>query len=154
MKVSKKLALGIVASFALAGFAAQQPLKGQDASPKAETPKAKTRAQARGRLPAHYGAVVDESQREKIYAIQKAYQPQIEELQMQLAALREKQTGEIEAVLTAEQKEKVKELAAAAKAKREKAALDKKNAEAAKSSDAGAPAAGAKAAEPKTKKAS
>jgi len=154
MKVSKRLALGIVASFALAGFASQQPLRGQDAAPKAETPKAKTRAQPRGRLPAHYGAVVDEAQREKIYAIQKVYQPQVEALQSQLTALREKQTAEIEAVLTAEQKEKVKELAAAAKAKREKAALDKKNAEEVKSSDAAVPAAGAKAAEPKTKKAS
>lgn len=154
MKVSKRLALGIVASFALAGFAAQQSLQAQDSASKTEAPAAKTRAQPRGRLPAHYGAVVDEAQREKIYGIQKSYQPQIEALQTQLAALREKQTAEIEAILTAEQKEKVKELAAAAKAKREKAALDKKNAEETKASDAGAPAAGAKAAEPKTKKAS
>lgn len=154
MRVFQKWMLGVVAALALAGIATEQPLIGQEAESKAEAKPTKERAKPRGRLPAHYGAVVDESQREKIYAIQKAYQPQIEELQMQLAALREKQTGEIEAVLTAEQKEKVKELAAAAKAKREKAALDKKNAEAAKSSDAGAPAAGAKAAEPKTKKAS
>ena len=153
MRRLKVVALGVV-TLALAGFAAQQPLRGQDAAPKPAAKAAKPRAKPRGRLPAHYAAVADEEQREKIYRIQQGYQPQIEELQAKLAALREKQAVEIEAVLTPEQKEKVKELAAAAKAKRAKAAESKKAGDAAKPSEEAAPATDAKPAEAKTEKAS
>ncbi|HUY91703.1 MAG TPA: hypothetical protein VMV10_23375 [Pirellulales bacterium] len=152
MRCSRGVALGVVA-LALAGILAQQPLRGQDAAPKAEAKAAKPRAKPRGRLPAHYGAVVDNEQREKIYGIQQSYQPQIEALQAQLVALREKQAAEIDAVLTPEQKEKVKELAAAAKTKRAKAAESKKAGEDAKPSEAAVPATDAKPAA-KAKKAS
>lgn len=153
MRRVRGLALGVVA-LVLAGMAAtQQPLRGQDTA-KPEVKAAKPRAKSRGRLPAHYGAVVDEEQREKIYRIQQGYQSQIEALQAQLAALREKQDAEIEAILTPDQKEKVKELAAAAKAKRAKAAESKEADGASESPEAAAPPAGEKPAESKSKKAS
>lgn len=169
MRRLRGVALGVVA-LVLTGIAAQQPLRGQDAAkPEAKAAKpeakaAKPRAKPRGRLPAHYGAVVDDEQREKIYRIQQGYQSQIEDLQAQLATLREKQAAEIESVLTPAQKEKVKELTAAAKAKRAKAAESKdaesKDAEsedggdASESPEAAAPPAGEKPAETKAKKAS
>jgi hypothetical protein len=154
MRLSEKLASVVFGSLILAGIVNHQVVNGQEAAPKAEAKAAKERAKPRGRLPAHYGAVIDESQREKLYGIQKTYQPQIEALQAQLAELRQKQIAEMEAVLTAEQKEKVKALAAAAKAKREKAAESKKNGDDAKSSEAAAPVPGAKSPETKAKKAS
>ena len=158
MRSLRVVAFGVVA-LALAGIVSQQPLRGQEATPKPEAKAAKPRAKPRGRLPAHYGAVVDEEQREKIYRIQQGYQSQIEALQAQLATLREKQASEIEAVLSPEQKEKVKQLAAAAKAKRAKSAEgeDAENKDAgddSKSPAAATPPAGEKPAEAKAKKAS
>ena len=148
MRVSRSVALFVAASLALAGFSAQRSLRGEDPAPKADAKTAKPRAKPRGRLPAHYGDVVDAEQREKIYGIQQSYQPQIAALQSQLAALREKQTAEIEAVLRPEQLEKVKQLAAAAKAKRAKTTdggdAGKEAAEEAKSADEEAPASDAK----------
>ena len=156
MRASKCVALFVVASLAFAGLTAQQSLRGEDPA-KAEAKTAKPRAKPRGRLPAHYGDVVDAEQKEKIYGIQQSYQPQIEALQSQLAAVREKQTTEIEAVLRPEQLEKVKQLAAAAKAKRAKksdAGDDGKEAdEEASSPDEEAPKPGAKPAATKAKKA-
>ncbi len=72
-------------------------------------PKAKAGAKdkAKGRLPAYYKDVVSDEQKEKIYAIQAKYEKQIADLQSQLETVRAQQNGEIEALLTPEQKEKV-----------------------------------------------
>lgn len=96
---------------------------------------AKARAKPRGRLPVHYGKVVDPTQKEKIYKIQQSYEPKIAELNAQLQALRDNRDAEIDAVLTAEQRQKVAQYRADAKKQRAKAgAAD--NAEAAADVDA------------------
>jgi hypothetical protein len=70
------------------------------------------------RLPAHYGQVVNEKQREEIYRIEDEYQPKIEALQKQLDALKKARDEKISALLTAEQKKQIEEAAAKARANR------------------------------------
>jgi hypothetical protein len=106
----------------------------------AETPvpeKAKSKKREfRGRLPNYYNRVVDQEQREKIYAIQREYAPKIDALKAQLAALVEERDEKVEAVLTPEQLKTVEELQAEAKAKRARARAAKASKEeAAKESD-------------------
>jgi len=73
---------------------------------------------AGGRLPPYYGQVgLSTEQREKIYGVQATYASQIEALQKQIASLEEKRDGEINAVLTADQKKQLDSLRAAAKEK-------------------------------------
>ncbi len=87
----------------------------------AQEPEAKPRRKPRGVLPAYYSAVISPDQREKIYAIQQSYAEQLAKLEAELAALKDKRNGEVEAVLTPEQLQKVQALAAEAKAKRDAA---------------------------------
>jgi hypothetical protein len=63
------------------------------------------------RLPAYYGSVVTEKQREVIYKIQDEYQPKIAALTEQLKALKNEQEAKIAAVLTEQQKKRVEEAA-------------------------------------------
>ncbi|NQT11123.1 MAG: hypothetical protein HQ582_00140 [Planctomycetes bacterium] len=86
----------------------------------AEEVAAKKRA-FRGRLPVYYGRVVDEAQRQRIYAIQREFAPKIDALKAQLAALTEERNGRVEAVLSPQQLEAVGQFKAEAKAKRDKA---------------------------------
>ncbi len=79
-----------------------------------------------GRLPAYYRTVVDQKQREAIYAIQKEYWTQIEALKAQLAALTKQRDEKITATLTPEQLKQVEAAVAAAKAKRATAKSTKK----------------------------
>jgi Spy/CpxP family protein refolding chaperone len=72
------------------------------------------------RLPANYGKVIDEKQREQIYAIQEEYGPKIEELKKQLETLTTERDEKVSAVLTPEQLQKIDDLKAEAKAKRAK----------------------------------
>jgi Spy/CpxP family protein refolding chaperone len=89
-------------------------------SQEAAPPAAKAaRAKPRGRLPAYYGDVVTQDQRDKIYSIQATYEVQLAALREQLESLVDKRDAEVEAILSAEQKEQVKKLAADAKAERE-----------------------------------
>jgi hypothetical protein len=93
----------------------------QQASNKAvEMPKNGKKAKApRGRLPAYYGQVVDDVQREKIYSIQKEYQPKIDELKAQLSQLLQERNEKILGVLSPEQQKKIQEAReTAAKARR------------------------------------
>ena len=80
--------------------------------------KKKLRAKPRGRLPAFYRNVVTPEQREKVYAIQAKYEPQIEKLRAALRSLRDNRDAEIAVLLTAEQKEKVAKLREEARAER------------------------------------
>ncbi|NOX53516.1 MAG: hypothetical protein GXP27_03590 [Planctomycetes bacterium] len=92
---------------------AQESAKsGNKSGQKASAEKSKTaRKKPRRRLPMYYGQIgLSRDQREKIYEIQAKYGSQIEELMKQLAALRQKQKEEIEAVLTDEQKERLTKL--------------------------------------------
>ena len=77
---------------------------------------AKVAKKPRGRLPAYYAQVgLSSKQRDGIYAVQAVYGKQIDELQKQIDALKEKEDAEVVAVLTPEQKTKLDELLAAAK---------------------------------------
>ena len=96
----------------------------------------------RGRLPAYYRQVVDDTQRTKIYALQAKYRKdsaqitaefgdlskKLAEVRKQLAELKAKESTEIEAVLSADQKKKVDALRAEAAAKRKKKQDEKKDA--------------------------
>jgi hypothetical protein len=75
---------------------------------------------AKGRLPAYFADIVTDEQRTAIYKIQESYKKQIDDLEAQLAAAREKEMTEIEALLDAEQKEKLKKAREEAAAKKKK----------------------------------
>jgi hypothetical protein len=78
-----------------------------DASPKA----------LKGRLPAHYAKVVDDGQRQKIYAIQAEYAAKIQEVEQQLKALIDQRDAAIKAVLRPDQLKRIEELTVESKAK-------------------------------------
>ena len=114
------LVLGAVGAAVGVGEAQDAPAaKAKDAK------QTKKRAKPRGRLPAYYGKVVDNKQREQIYAIQKSHAAEIAKLQAQLKDLLAKRDAEVVAVLTTEQQAEVAKLVAAAKAKRQKKAPKK-----------------------------
>jgi hypothetical protein len=75
-----------------------------------------------GRLPPHYGQVVDEKQRQEIYRIQEEFGPKIHAAQQALDGLRKEQSEKMAAVLTPTQKKLVDE--AAAKSKKKKTTAD------------------------------
>jgi hypothetical protein len=70
------------------------------------------------RMPAHFGKVVNDEQREKILDIQKVYMPQIDQKRAELQALLDKRDAACFALLSADQKRQVEELRAAAAAQR------------------------------------
>jgi len=72
------------------------------------------------RLPAHFGKIVDETQRQKIYDIQREYGPKIQELRAQLKALIDERDKKIQAVLSADQVKELAKAKEAARAKRKK----------------------------------
>jgi peptidoglycan hydrolase CwlO-like protein len=79
---------------------------------------------AKGRLPPYFADIVTENQRDEIYKIQGSHKKQIDDLEAQLAAAREKEMTEIEAVLDSEQKEKLKKARDEAAAKKKKKSSD------------------------------
>lgn len=111
------------------------------AEPQGAEPKGpKKRAEPRGRLPAYFGEVVSNDQRDKIYDIQAKVQAQIVKLQSEIDQLEETRDKDVYAVLTPEQLEKVKQLQEAAKAKRAASTASRKKpdtAAAAPSGDSG-----------------
>lgn len=86
----------------------------------AAEPVADAKPVFRKRLPNYYTNVVDDKQREAIYAIQLQYFDQIAELKLQIAKLEKERNEKIEAVLTEQQKADIAKIAAQAKAAREK----------------------------------
>jgi hypothetical protein len=89
--------------------------------------KAPAAPAAKGRLPAHYAKLVDEAQRQRIYAIQAFYAPQIDDLKQQLDALLARRDAEVHAVLTPAQQRQLEMIVAngkGAKAKGEALAGD------------------------------
>jgi len=86
--------------------------------PAAPKPPPKEKDEPTGRLPPYYKDVVDDKQRDKIYAIQAEYADRIERLKQQLEALEAERDGRIEAVLTPQQKAKVEAARNEAKAKK------------------------------------
>ncbi|HZZ73349.1 MAG TPA: hypothetical protein VFE24_13935 [Pirellulales bacterium] len=77
----------------------------------------------RHQLPPHYAKIVDEKQREKIYAIQDSYAPDIKKIQEQLDAIKAKREAEIRGLLTAAQVKQL-EAAIAASKKTDDEAMD------------------------------
>lgn len=131
----------VLPGLASSGRFAMHPLstpvvQGQEAKAPAdgksdEAKVAKKRAEPRGRLPAYFGEVVSNDQREKIYDIQAKYLMQIGKLQDEIAKLEESREKDVLAVLTEEQMAKVKQLQNDAKAKRAAAAATRKKGDAA-----------------------
>ena len=120
-KVSTQVLLwAALASLAVLLGGAASPAIGQDEKPAAKKAAAKKAKKPRGRLPAYYGEVVNEKQRETIYKIQAEYKSKIDALKAELAALMKERNKKVAAVLTPEQAKKVKELKAKAKAERAK----------------------------------
>jgi hypothetical protein len=113
-------------------LAATLPILTNAADEKADVVESKPAARLAGRLPAHFGKIVDNTQREKIYAIQAKYSEKIEDLQEQLKDVMLQRDAEIREVLTAEQKKKLEELLSATKGLR----AGKKSAKAEKSAAA------------------
>jgi hypothetical protein len=138
-KIAARLGCWItLISLAVAFVAVEHPVVGAEG--KAAVKKESGRKGRR--LPAHYGQVVSEKQREEIYRIEEEYQPKIESLQKQLDALKKERNEKISALLTAEQKKQVDEAVAKAKANRKsKRQLAAKPAEQAPATRPTAPAA-------------
>ncbi|GIW97590.1 MAG: hypothetical protein KatS3mg111_0923 [Pirellulaceae bacterium] len=97
----------------LSGSAAGQTVRGKE-PPTAggESTSAVDRGQEpetsfRPRLPKYYAQVVDDQQRQAIYAIQREYYPQIAALLIQLRELEAAQKREIESILTDAQRERL-----------------------------------------------
>lgn len=73
------------------------------------------------RLPSNYGKLgLTDAQKDKVYAVQDKYDKQLDDLEAQIKALKNKRDDEIEAVLSAEQKKILKDLTDEAKAKSKK----------------------------------
>ena len=98
------LVLAVVVASSLR--AADKPAKDAKAMPAAKDPL-EIQPVLPKRLPDHYAAVIDDAQRDEIYAIQARYAPEIEKLQAQLSAVMGRRNAEIRAVLTPEQQIKV-----------------------------------------------
>ncbi len=107
------------ASLVVAGLAAVAGVAAQDVSPAPGRPVGQTEKDnaarvapgpVRGRLPAYYGQVVTEEQRQRIYAIQTKHRLRIQTLEAELKALRAEQRQQVEAVLSPEQHSRVADL--------------------------------------------
>ena len=116
MREKLGLALGgMVVGLALISGAIVAPGYGEDA----QKPAKKEREKAKGYLPPFYRDVIDGVQREKIYQIQDQYEDKINALESELKAIKAKRDGEIEALLTTEQKARMAQLMQEAKTKRD-----------------------------------
>ncbi len=96
----------LLSSICITGLA--QETKGKRTARSAEAEPAEERIT--GRLPRHFAAIVDDSQRIEIYEIQASYREQIRELEQQLAEVEQAQMKEIEEVLTSTQRKALGEL--------------------------------------------
>lgn len=123
-RVSLTLVLSAVVATAFAAPLAQQA-KEADAAGKSTAVAAEKAPPLRGRLPAYYGKVVSEQQRQQIYAIQTKYQERIVKLTEELASLTEKRGIEVEKVLSDEQRAEIAKLKAARSSSRRSSGADK-----------------------------
>jgi TolA-binding protein len=113
----KKLVLATLASTLVVATVSLNSI-GQDTKKADSQAKAGAKQKSKGRLPAYYKNVVTEEQRSQIYAIQAKYEKQLADLQGEIDAVKAKQNGEIEALLSPEQKEKLAQVRAEADAKK------------------------------------
>ena len=124
--VSSLVALLLTALWTAAAPAQEAAPPGAADQPPAATAAAETNAakKPRGRLPAYYGKVVTDKQREQIYEIQAKFTEQIVKLQEQLTALAAKRDAEIEQVLTDEQRAEITRLKNERKSRRANGSAD------------------------------
>lgn len=103
-------ALLLATVLALPG-AAQEPPKKPAVQPPAKPAVTKQETnKPKGRLPAYFGKVVSQKQREEIYAIQAKYNEEIDKLKEQLEELTTKRDTEVEQVLTDEQRTEIAQM--------------------------------------------
>ncbi|MEC9003217.1 MAG: hypothetical protein VX644_07570 [Planctomycetota bacterium] len=88
------------------------PPSRQEESPAADESRP---TKLRGRLPAHFGKLVDEPQRQEIYQIQARYKDRIGKLQADLKSVTRQRDRAILAVLSPQQREELEELQQAAR---------------------------------------
>jgi hypothetical protein len=111
----------LIASVCAAPVSAQAKAP-KTAAPKAAATDAKAPAKAKHRLPANYNKLVDDAQRDKIYAVQDKYAERKASLKKQLDELAAQEDAEIEGLLTADQKTKLAAMKDEAKSKKAAAA--------------------------------
>ena len=110
----KVLVSSLVALAAGLVIASGPALSGQDAKEK-----------KKGRLPAYYGDIVNDAQRQQIYAVQEKYAKTLAALQDQIDTIEKQRDTEIEALLDAQQKTKLAAARQAVAEKKAKAAVEK-----------------------------
>jgi hypothetical protein len=113
------IALLVMAFWTAAGVAQEAPPPTPEAggTPASTAPAEPAPAKkSRGRLPAYYGKVVTDKQREDIYSIQAKFNEQIAKLQEQLSELTTQRDAEVEKVLTNEQRAEIARLKSERKA--------------------------------------
>jgi Skp family chaperone for outer membrane proteins len=103
--VGSLVTLLLMALWTASAAAQDPPPPGAAETPvQAAVPENGAAKKPRGRLPAYYGKVVTEKQREEIYGIQAKFNEEIAKLQGQLETLSTKRDAEIEKLLTDEQR--------------------------------------------------
>jgi hypothetical protein len=102
----------LLSGLLMAAAAAQEPAPppGVEPSEKPVVTTPQERNKTRGRLPAYFGKVVNDKQREEIYEIQAKYNEQIAKLKEQLEELTTKRDSEVEQVLSDEQRAEIAKL--------------------------------------------
>jgi hypothetical protein len=105
---------------ALSAADEKKPTKSSPASAKESSAKTKAPAKSEGetakksesggRLPRFFASLVDDEQRESIYAVQEKYRSKIDSLREQLREIESEQLKEIESVLTAAQRKELETL--------------------------------------------
>ena len=117
--MKRLLPIAVLSSAALLALVVQSGRSGDNVSSESESAVARTfqpeeqqsPARRRVRLPNHYAQLgLSEGQRQRVYALQLEYGGKIEQLESQLAALRERRDQECEAVLTEAQRKKLAEI--------------------------------------------
>jgi hypothetical protein len=89
----------IAAAIAVGGYVVAQDIK-KDAP-----------ARVRGQLPPNWSKLgLTDTQRQDVYKIQSQFDAQVEALQAQIKELRAKEKGELDKVLTADQKKRLREI--------------------------------------------
>jgi len=115
-----QLAVWLALLWALPAVAqdAPQPGASDEPTPAAAASDAAAPKKVRGRLPAYFGKVVNDKQREQIYDIQAKFSDQIAKLQKELDELIVRRDAEVEQVLTDEQRAEIARLKSERKSRR------------------------------------
>jgi hypothetical protein len=115
--MKRLLPVAVVSSAALLALAVHSGRSGDNVPSESESrialnlQREESSARRRVRLPNHFAQLdLNEAQRQRIYTLQIQYGEKIEQLEAQLAALREKRDHECEAVLTGAQQRKLAEI--------------------------------------------